>query len=549
MARILGLEIDGDVVRGALMNVALRSTVLERYVEARVLPAEAMPFAVGHGPLATVPAELQPNLFPGMEPEAPADAPADGEPLAEVLEPVAPLSPLAIAVRDAVAQCGRTPDGIHVHLDGRNVSLRPITLPAGAAKRLGDILPGELENVLPFPVSEAVLHHQPISSEELSITVLTAAVRREHVAAALASFALVGVDPRQLAAGAATLDGLVPLLTALQTEAAVLLIHLGDETTDVCVVKDGRSALARTISVGMDAIRAREPGATEELAGSLRRTVASYRMKGGPAIERVLVGGDSASEPATRDWLSEVLSCSVETVALPAGDGTILEYELPRFMRVAALAGRAAVKGQRINLRQGEFVSRHAAGEIRHYARLLAMSAAAIMASFAISLYTRYTVLDTERAELRAELGAMTQSLFRSRTDDPAAARRLVQGGASERDPMPQMGAYHVMGALAELIPEDAHHATRRLTIEFDDEARNGDLEIQGTVSSVTQRDAIAAAIEAHECFSEVTPGATSSRNDVLSYRIEAEIRCPGDQPEPEAAATGAAGRRPNGNP
>ena len=143
----------------------------------------------------------------------------------------------------------------------------------------------------------------------------------------------------------------------------------------------------------------------------------------------------------------------------------------------------------------------------------------------------------------------MTQSLFRSRTDDPAAARRLVQGGASERDPMPQMGAYHVMGALAELIPEDAHHATRRLTIEFDDEARNGDLEIQGTVSSVTQRDAIAAAIEAHECFSEVTPGATSSRNDVLSYRIEAEIRCPGDQPEPEAAATGAAGRRPNGNP
>ena len=46
-----------------------------------------------------------------------------------------------------------------MHLDGRNVSLRPITLPAGAAKRLGDILPGELENVLPFPVSEAVLHH------------------------------------------------------------------------------------------------------------------------------------------------------------------------------------------------------------------------------------------------------------------------------------------------------------------------------------------------------------------------------------------------------
>lgn len=550
MARILGLEIDGDVVRGALINVALRSTVLERYVEARVLPADAIPFAAGHGPLATVPAALQPNFLPGMDPEPLPEVDAEGAPLAEVLEPVAPLSPLAIAVRDVIAQCGRPPDGIHVHLDGRNVSLRPITLPAGAAKRLSDILPGELENVLPFPVSEAVLHYQPVSSEELSITVLTAAVRREHVAAALASFSMAGIEPRQLAAGAATLDGLVPLLTALQGTGAVMLVNLGDEITDVCIIKDGRTALARTISVGMGAIRDREPGATEELAGSLRRTVASYRMKGGPALDRVVVGGDGASEPATRDWLSEVLGTVAETVALPAGDGTILEYELPRFMRVAALAGRAAVKGQRINLRQGEFVSRHAAGELRHYARLLAISAAAILASFSISLYTRYTVLDTERAELRAELGALTHTMFRTRTEDPLAARRLVQGGASERDPMPRMGAYQVMGAIAELIPEDAQHSTRRLTIEFDDEARNGDLEIQGTVSSVTQRDAIAAALEEHECFSEVTPGATSSRNDILSYRIEAEIRCPGDQPDPEPeAASSAAGRRPSGNP
>jgi Tfp pilus assembly protein PilN len=546
MARILGLEIDGDMVRGALINVALRSTLLERYVEARVLPADAVPFANGHGPLATVPAALQPNLLPGMAPEPPTDA--DGEPLAEVLEPVAPLSPLAIAVRNVIAQCGRPPDGIHVHLDGRRVSLRPLTLPAGAAKRLNDILPGELENLLPFPVSEAIIHHQPVSTEELSLTVMTAAVRREHVAAALASFAVAGIEPRQLAAGAASLDGLVPLLAVLQTSASVMLVDLGDETTDVCIIKDGRTALARTISVGMGSIRGGEPGAADELAGSLRRTVASYRMKGGTALDRVVVGGEGSSEPATRDWLSGVLGCSAETVALPAGDGMILEHELPRFMRVAALAGRAAAKGQRINLRQGEFVSRHAAGEIRHYARLLSIAAAAILASFAISLYTRYTVLDTERAELRAELSAMTHSMFRQRTEDPAQARRLVVGGAGERDPMPRMGAYHVMGAIAELIPEDAEHTTRRLTIEFDDEARNGELEIQGTVSSVTQRDAIAAALEAHECFSEVTPGATSSRNEILSYRIEAEIRCPGDQPEPEAAS-GAAGRRNSGTP
>ncbi|MCA9534907.1 MAG: hypothetical protein KC593_14550 [Myxococcales bacterium] len=547
MARILGLEIDGDVVRGALINVALRSTVLERYVEARVLPPVDVSLGNAEGPHGGPPAALHPNLFPMIdgedeEAEDPSVSGADDtETAAE-----APQTPLALAVRELLRQCGRVPDGIHVHLDGKQVSLRPMTLPAGAAKRLKEVLPGELEGVLPFDVADAVIHHQPISSEELTIRVLTAAVRREHVAASIAYFESAGIEPRQLAAGAATLDGLVPLLTALQTDAPVLVIDMGRESTDVCVLEGGRTVHARSISIGMDAVRAGEAGAVDELAGSLRRTVASHRMKGGEPLERVIVGGHGASEPAVRDWLSGVLDVSAETVALPAGDGLIPEQDLPRFMRVAALAGRSAVKGQRINLRQGEFASRHAAGEIRRYARLLAFSAAAILGSFAISLYTRYTVLDTERAELRAELGALTHAMFRQRTESPSQARTLVQGGASERDPMPRMGAYQVMGAIAELIPEDAQHTTRRLTISFDDEARDGELEIQGTVASVTQRDAIAAALEAHDCFSDVQPGATSSRNDILSYRIEAEIRCPGDQPEPEAA--NAAGRRDRGN-
>ena len=127
-------------------------------------------------------------------------------------------------------------------------------------------------------------------------------------------------------------------------------------------------------------------------------------------------------------------------------------------------------------------------------------------------------------------------------------ARELLRGGSGERDPMPRLDAYRAMGAIAELIPQDTRHTTRRLTIEFDDEARDGELEIQGTVSSVTERDAIAAALEGHECFSEVRPGATSSRNDILSYRLEAEIRCPGDQPEPDDADSNSSRRRDRGN-
>src|SRR5687768_8251928 len=110
MARYLGIDITATSMRGVLVKSALRKAEVERYVE---IPLTAAPGDPARGP------EL-------------ADA---GASLLRAL----PASP----------------DSIVAAVPGEITSLRPLELPNAARKRLAEIIPFELESVLPFEPSDA----------------------------------------------------------------------------------------------------------------------------------------------------------------------------------------------------------------------------------------------------------------------------------------------------------------------------------------------------------------------------------------------------------
>ena len=120
MSLVLGLEITPRTVRGAFLKTALRGSEMERYVEVAIPQS----------------AEDQPE----------GDA-------------------LRAAVAQVIASASRTPDRIVAALDGDAVSLRFIDLPIGVEKKVADVLPGELEAVLPFDIEEAVVDYQIIFAE------------------------------------------------------------------------------------------------------------------------------------------------------------------------------------------------------------------------------------------------------------------------------------------------------------------------------------------------------------------------------------------------
>ncbi len=510
MARILGLDIGRDSVRGALLRTALRNREVERYLEVPVgetFDAHATLIGVGGAALGAVVPE--------------------GDAVAGEGEAPPPMDPVEVAILELIADCGTPPDAIITSMHGSFASLRLLTLPSGVVKRIGEVLPFELESILPFDIDETILDHQIVELGEEELRVLAGAAPREKVAAHLEEMKGYGVDPKHVGLGAASLDGLTALVPSTTSAERVLLVEIGAETSDLCFLEGGVCAMARTVSGGMDLV---ESGKRELLASTLRRTLAAYMTQGEEEPDVAFVLGRVASVPGAREWLGSVLRIETRTLPLPPVPGADDERR-PQFGRAVALAGLSIRAGHAINMRQGEFAWRRGASELRHRVPFLAACAALVLFSYFFFIYARYSVLEGEGQRLESELAALTEQVFGQEVSSPTRARELLEGGVSADDPMPRFDAFDVLDAISAAIPEEITHDTRRLSIEIDDEGGDGRFEIQGSVASISERDVLVERLAAHECFQDIDKGATSPRAGGaggLNYRLEVDILCPG---------------------
>ena len=156
MSLVLGLEITPRVVRGAFLRTTLRGSEMEQYAEA------SLPYSAE--------SESEESL-------------------------------LKAAIAEVVSQGARPPDRIIAALGGEAASLRLIDLPAGVEKKVAEVLPGELEAVLPFDVEDAVIDYQVVGRDESTIQLMAVAAPRQSVADRLRELQSAGVEPRVLALG------------------------------------------------------------------------------------------------------------------------------------------------------------------------------------------------------------------------------------------------------------------------------------------------------------------------------------------------------------
>ena len=478
MSLVLGLEVTPRVVRGAFLRTALRGSEMERYAEA------ALPYSA--------------------ESESEEDL-------------------LGAAIAHVVSQGARPPDRIIASLGGEAASLRLIDLPAGVEKKAAEVLPGELGALLPFDVEDAVVDYQVVGRDESTIQLMAVAAPRRIVAERLRELQSAGVDPRELAVGAASFDGLGALLGESLEGKTVLVIDVGPASTDFAVLTNGRCTFARTVSGGLDLV---ESGQRAALGAALQRTFASYRAQRSEAPSVILLSGETAPMESARQWLTEQLGVECGVAPLPSAPGTDDEM-LPKFTKAAALAGRAISRGKQLDLRQGEFASTAAASEIRKHLRLIAVCFTAVVLSFAISLIARYRVARAEHEGLTTTLAEVSKDLLMEEAHSALHARELLSAGPRIDDPLPRFDAYDVLEAISESIPTDIQHDTRRLLIEIDDDGDNGRFEIQGTVGSIAERDRLVDALQDHSCFGDAEKGSISTAvEDRKDYKLVVKVKC-----------------------
>jgi general secretion pathway protein L len=478
MARFLGIDIGDSSLRGVLVRSGLRKLELERYVEVPLTAAVDSP---------------------GRLPE------------------------LAEAGRNLLRALPAVPDAIVAATPGEETSLRSLELPAAARKRIAEVLPFELEALLPYEPRDAMIDYQPIEHDENALRVLVAAVLRKHVSATLDELNHAGLSPRELAAGAAALDGLPNLLPELRAEGPILLVDMADRRTDLCFLRRGQTVMARTIAFGIEDM----PGVANDLHRELQRTLASFRNAGFEAPAAVRLTGNGALADGALAWLSSALGLPVEPLSLPAAAVADTQPSAA-FGKAAALAARGVVGRRRINLRTGEFAPEHVRGQLRDHVNLLVTCAVIVVLTMMFSLKARQLLLADEQQVLRTELAQVTKDVFGKSTEDAAEAEDWIQNPESS-DPLPRFDAYDAMGALSAAIPDTITHEVRRLRIEIADEKREGRLELQAQIKSLQERDAIVAELDKHPCLRDIELGRTTPAGDQIAYQIEAVVQCPGE--------------------
>ena len=478
MARILGIDIDRNAVRGVLLKTAFRRTELDRYV---------------HVPLAEPPGSA------GRVPE------------------------LHDALQNMLRAIGKPPDMVLTALDGQEASLRVIELPLGAAKRAAEVLPFELESMLPFDVVDAVIDHQPIDTKDGQLRLLAAAALRERVRDHIALFANSPLEPREVAVGAAVLDGLRGLCPEIGTGHSAVL-EIGDCETNFCALSRGRAAFARTLSLGGDDLPMHMP----ELLAGVRQTLAAYRAAGAEPLERLYLGGQGPLDELAADLARET-AIEVELIMLPKTEESQTQLPLD-FTRAAALAGRAIASGKRINLRTGEFAAARGRSDMASHLNLLAVAGVLVLLSFVFSLKARQSVLIDEQNALTKQLGDTTERVFGKRETSAQHVQTMLKSPQND-NPLPRFDAYDALGAISEAVPEEITHEVRHMRIDLAEDKKEGQLELQGGLASIEQRDAIVAKLEAHGCFREIQRGRTSPgrSNEDINYQIEAKLQCPGE--------------------
>lgn len=497
MATILGLDIDPTAVRGVVVKTALRKSAVSAYI------------AVG--------------LAPASSPEEQAET-------------------VRAAVQQVLAGVGVVPDRVITELSGDEVSIRKLSIPAKVAKKVGELLPHELEGAVPFDPDDSIIDHQPIETAAGEYRLLAAVTTKEKVRAHLDQMRALGVEPREIAVGAVALDGLVPLLPTLSTPGPHCLIDIHPEGTDVCILQSGACHFARTLSVKIADI---DQGRQQLLERELRQTLAAWRMEGGATPSNFFVCGAMAEREGTDGWLSQILSVPVEVLRLPQAPG-VDDAGRPAFSRAAALAGRALTRGKHLDARQGELAAKQTMTAVRQHLPLLASCAAAVLAAFIFSSYARYSVLDARHRQLEDELARVTDQFFGTEARSADQALRLLSRGVQSNDPMPQFDAYDALAAISASIPESITHDVQQLQINLGDGEETARFSLRGTVQDASASSQIRTALDTYrvvrrvgeeetrlKCFHELELGSTDRVGDAYRYRLEGSIQC---RPEGEAA-------------
>jgi type II secretory pathway component PulL len=479
---------------------------------------------------------------------------------------VRPLPPPdRVDYRSAVAQAWRElaaagwfhADQIVLSLPGDQATSRIVTVPFQDPQKISQVLPFEIESLLPFDLDQVVISPAAMQITPTGSRVLAMVLPKSRLTALLELASEAGVDPAVVEVGPAALARLaraiVPAvgpLTAGLSEATLAVIELGDASTTLAICQGGRLLHARTLS-GRAGLSADGDNA---LLAELKRAVHFFALEERTEITALLVCGARADE-ADGSGLTGRLTTEL---------GAPLIDEIPSWLRppdaagpredqsgdrAGAGTGWAAVRPfaqaigaalrspeESFNFRQAEFRSplERSRARTRSVGVIAALVALALLAG--ADLFAHYYLKERTYAALKAEQRALFTRTF---TDVRGVINELEQARGAMQT-LSRRAAFLGEGEPGALLVLD------RLTKELQTlpelrvdrmQIAGHDVSFEGEVGSFEAVDRVKELLRHVESATQATIKDARNSADQQHVRFKAELSF-----APPAAPTGRAG-------
>jgi general secretion pathway protein L len=454
-------------------------------------------------------------------------------------EPLSSHETASAALRAAMA--GLKAEASATSLPGSRCFLRYLALPAAVQKELSNVLAFEVESTLPFELDDAVMDHRllrTVGGSDLpgTIPILAGVANTEEVRDRIGLVLRgTGQEPQRVGIGALPLSSLTQIVPALAKAELTAILDLDDEHTDLLILRRGEPRFVRTLTRGARHL----PAEAAALSRDLKQTIGAWRVAGGEPLEVLFVVGSGRHIPGLDAWIQSELGVTALDLPRPALDKLTPDHEaqLPRFAKAIGLALSLSRRATDLDLRQGPVEAQQSYRFLRDKTPLLAGLGAALAVSFGFSIFAEMSALSSQREGLEQQLAMATQAHFGTKTSDPKAAADMLETAITGKtdDPVPMIDAFGMMVELSERIPNEITHDIAEL------DYNRGDVIIKGIVPKIDDAHIIAAKLEEHECFHDVSIKRTThlKNQDKHKYTLEFSSEC-----KSEAAKKGAKGKK-----
>ncbi len=467
------------------------------------------------------------------------------------------------ALRSLLGSMGWQFDAAVVAFPGSAAASHVVALPFTDPRRIEQAVPFEVESQIPFDLPEVSWDWQPLGTRGGRTELYVGVVRREELAALLAALAQVGVDPRVVVPAAPVYEALFGAgvlageAAAEGTAGAQVLLDVGHERSNVCVVAGGRCEAARTFGVGLHHVVrsvASDLGASPDEARSmlesrvgsdpqvlgavrrglvplvreLRATLKAWEARGTERPGRRLVLAGAA---ARLGWLPEVLApevgVPVEAAAFEGPAAAVPPGEAPSLALALALALRGHLGGRvsRLNLRRGALAYTRDFEHLRGRVARLAAYAGLVLLLALLSAGVKIFALSRQEALLDKALCDATQKLVGKCYDNFETAEAVLKGRGTPSAAVPRSSAADVLVELSlHAPPPDV--AMRLDRIEITREK----VHLVGTTDAAENVDKIVGGLRGSRCFAETRSGGARRRasDGKFEFSVDADVACDG---------------------